>query len=207
MPELTNEDHQDFERLWWGNCCWTFGEENKQITYANRMGLEIMPNDHEKWPLYDLEGKSVLDIGGGPVSMLLKTVNGGRLKVVDPCDYPNWVLARYRENNVDYFQVPAEEFYLADGEDVYDEVWIYNVLQHVESPQEVMESAYESCKTGGIIRIFDWIDTAPCLGHPHTITAEWLDSVFGARGTVEQMNGENNLYGKAYHGAFQVYPD
>lgn len=201
MPEFTNKDHQDFERLWWGNCCWTFGEENKQISYANRMGLEIMPNDHEKWPLYDLEGKSILDIGGGPVSMLLKTVNGGRLKVVDPCDYPNWVLARYRENNVDYFQMPAEEFYLGPDEEKYDEVWIYNVLQHVESPGEVMEAAIES---GKLIRIFEWIDTAPCLGHPQTITAEWLTGILGQGGKVEVMQGENNLYGKAFYGEFQV---
>ena len=201
MTELTNEDHQAFEKEWWGNCCWTFGEENKQITYANRMGLEIMPNDHEKWPLYNLEGKSVLDIGGGPVSMLLKTVNGRDLAVVDPCEYPGWVWQRYEENAIECFVEPAEEFYTGYE---YDEVWIYNVLQHVESPIDVMGTAIYNCKDGGVIRIFEWIDTAPCLGHPHTITAEWLDEIFGQRGTVEQMNGENNLYGKAYHGAFTV---
>ena len=200
MSELTNEDHQEFEKNWWGNCCWTFGEENKQLIYAHRMGLELFDNQHEKWPLYDLEGKSVLDIGGGPVSMLLKTFNGGKKKVVDPCDYPNWVLTRYRENDIDYTQMPAEEFVLNISEPVYDEVWIYNVLQHVESPVEVMEAAISS---GKLVRIFEWIGTAPCLGHPHTITAEWLDSVFGQRGTVEQIN-QNNMFGKAYHGAFTV---
>jgi 2-polyprenyl-3-methyl-5-hydroxy-6-metoxy-1,4-benzoquinol methylase len=200
MSEFTNEDHQAFEKEWWGNCCWTFGEENKQITYANRMGLEIMPNDHEQWPLYNLEGKSVLDIGGGPVSMLLKTVNGRNLEIVDPCSYPNWVMVRYQENNILYRKMSAEEYYL-NGDEYFDEVWIYNVLQHVESPLEVMEAAKDS---GKLIRIFEWINTAPCLGHPHTITAEWLDSVFGKRGIVEQMNGENGLYGTAYYGVFTV---
>ena len=195
MSDYTRLEDQEFEKNWWGNCCWTFGEENKQITYAHRMGLEIHPNEHEKWPIYDLEGKSVLDIGGGPVSMLLKTFNGANLTVIDPCDYPDWTIARYRENNIDYIKKDAEDFYT---DTIYNECWIYNVLQHVIDPVDVLQAAQESAET---IRIFEWIDTPPSLGHPHTLTAEFLDSKLDGKGTVEHIN-ENNMYGKAYYGVF-----
>ena len=29
-----------WEKNWWGNCCNTFGEEFKQLAYADKMGLK-----------------------------------------------------------------------------------------------------------------------------------------------------------------------
>ena len=81
---ITRQEHDQFERDWWGNCVNTFAEEVKQLTYANRMGLVNVGVDGGYWPVYDLQGKSIVDIGGGPVSMLLKAVGHQGSAVVDP---------------------------------------------------------------------------------------------------------------------------
>jgi 2-polyprenyl-3-methyl-5-hydroxy-6-metoxy-1,4-benzoquinol methylase len=201
MSELI-ETAQDFEAAWWGDCCNTFGEEAKQLTYAPRMGLVNTPREG-KWPVYDLAGKSVLDIGGGPASMLLKTVNGGQLTVVDPCPYPTWVERRYDEAGIDWVSrkggedfrdIPASKIF------EYDECWIYNVLQHVVDPEKVIETARAHAP---LLRIFEWIETPPCDGHPHTLHAADLNAWIGGPGTVGYVD-ENGAVGMAYWGAFEL---
>ncbi len=188
------ETAQDFERAWWGDCSNTFGEEAKQITYAHRMGLVNQPQDG-RWPVYDLEGRSVLDLGGGPVSMLLKTVNGARMMVVDPCPYPDWVAERYRVARISLHPAEAERF---DAER-YDECWIYNVLQHVVDPQAVVATARAHADT---VRIFDWIEHPASEGHPHVLHMGELNSWLGGEGQVGWVD-ENGAVGLAYWGVFQ----
>src|SRR6266704_2122476 len=130
------ENDQEFERNWWANCQNTFTEETKQLTYAYKMGLTAYSN-RGKWPCYDLAGKSVLDIGGGPVSMLLKCENRGPCLVADPCRYPAWTVDRYRTSGIDFRQIKGEELLEAG----WDEVWIYNVLQHTEDPALIIKNA------------------------------------------------------------------
>lgn len=193
---FSNEENQEFEKNWWGDCLNTFGEEAKQISYAHRMGLENKPTRDEKWPTYYAEGKNIVDIGGGPVSMLLKTRERGNCAVVDPCLYPHWVSVRYAFANINYYVEEAETWIPTID---YDEAWIYNVLQHVVDPKKIIQNVRNYAHT---IRIFDWVDTAPMLGHPHTLKKEELDEWLGAEGTVEFMQGENGCYGNTYCGVF-----
>lgn len=86
----------EYETDWWGTCANTLQEEQKQLIYAARMGLVA------QWgvghpPVFDLEGRSVIDIGGGPVSLLLKCGNRGRAVVADPAEWPVWVLGDTRQ--------------------------------------------------------------------------------------------------------------
>lgn len=195
IVSLMNE-HQEYEKDWWGPCVNTFSEEAKQISYAHRMRLVNEPDLYTgRWPQYDMRGKSVLDIGGGPVSILLKCVNLGKALVVDPCPYPAWVRDRYTLHNVEVVQGPGETF---TTDETFDEVWIYNVLQHVEDPEAIIKTAKAH---GKVLRIFEWIDTDPTLGHPHKLRDGILNSWIGFKGTTEQMN-ENTAYGHAYYGAF-----
>jgi len=194
--QFTQElDHQAWESDWWGKCLITFGEEAKQLTYAHVMGLVNMPRDGH-WPVYDLAGRSVLDLGGGPVSMLLKTVNGATRTVVDPCSYPDWVGARYEAAGIDYVVQEAETF----AGERHDEVWIYNVLQHVIDPKAVIRTAQ---KHGALLRIFEWLETPAMPGHPHTLHADKLNKWIEATGTVNQID-ENGAVGLAYYGAFEL---
>jgi hypothetical protein len=191
--ERSWEDEQEWERQWWGDCANTYGEETKQVTYAHRMGFGIVPWAG-KWPVYDMQGRSVVDVGGGPVSILLKCVNLAWGEVADPCRYPQWVYDRYEARGIIMVNLPGEELppYGAD------EVWIYNVLQHTRDPELVVGIARAAGRT---LRIFDWLETPPSPGHPHTLTAHDLNNWTGGRGTVEQMN-ENGCNGLAYYGVF-----
>jgi SAM-dependent methyltransferase len=196
------EDEQHWEIEWWGTCTNTFGEETKQITYAHRMGLINNPIG-EHWPAYDLEGQSVLDIGAGPVSMLLKTRNGGALYATDPGDYPAWTEIRYSEVGIKSLRVKGEDLDTDPAIPVapaFDEVWIYNCLQHVDDPRKIIENAR---KLGLLIRIFEWIEIPPCPGHPQMLHAAELDEWLGGRGIIEHMN-ENGCNGLAYYGVFET---
>lgn len=196
----TWDEDNEWERNWWGDCLNTFAEEAKQITYAHRMGLQMHVDKYfyEKWPSYNLEGKNILDIGGGPASMLLKTVNRGpSCTVVDPCGYPAWTMNRYAAAGIRYIQQPGEERIYGP---YFDECWIYNCLQHTMDPEKIIQNARASAS---VIRIFEWIDRLPCVGHPQTLTASALDRWLSGTGTTENMDGaENNCCGPAYYGVF-----
>lgn len=188
-----NNDNQ-WEKNWWGNCANTYWEESKQRVYAAKMGLKAEMGNG-KFPVYDLSGKSVLDIGGGPVSILLKCVNFSEATVIDPCDYPKWVKQRYDSCKINYLKLPGENFVPW----INDEVWIYNVLQHVQDPKAIIDNARNSAK---IIRIFEWIDTYVAPGHPHVLTEEKLNEWFGGDGHIEELN-ETGCHGRAYYGLFK----
>jgi 2-polyprenyl-3-methyl-5-hydroxy-6-metoxy-1,4-benzoquinol methylase len=192
----TTQETQEWEADWWGDCSLTFGEEAKQLTYAHLMGLVNEPH-YGKWPVYDLAGKSVVDIGGGPVSLLLKTRRGKNLTVVDPCPYPAWVKRRYEAAGIAQHEEPAETFVSPDR---YSEAWCYNVLQHVVDPESVISTAKAHAR---VLRIFEWIETETNIGHPHTLHAADLDRWIGGTGTVGFVN-ENGAYGLAYWGCFDV---
>jgi 2-polyprenyl-3-methyl-5-hydroxy-6-metoxy-1,4-benzoquinol methylase len=193
------EDDQEFERTWWGECSNTFTEEIKQLSYAYKMGLTAYANAG-KWPCYNLVGRSVLDIGGGPTSMLLKCENKGLAsRVEDPCDYPDWIKARYASVGIGYGRTRGEELqYPQYTSGIWDEVWIYNVLQHVEDPELIITNAR---KVAPVIRIFEWIDLPHHEGHPQELKEENLNKWLGGIGTTEWLD-ENNCYGRAYYGVF-----
>lgn len=194
------ENEQHFESDWWGNCINTFWEETKQMVYAKKMGLKSSMV-LGKYPVYDLKGKSILDIGGGPVSMLLKCVNltKGESAVIDPCDYPKWIDERYNEAGIIYKRMKGEDIAVTEPVDIFDEVWIYNVLQHVDDPKKIIENAKATSK---IIRIFEWIDNGVSPGHPHDLKESLLNEWLGGEGKVEQLN-EMGCHGKSYYGIFK----
>lgn len=189
-------DHaQDFEKDWWGTCQNTYGEEEKQLAYAARMGLSFFHNRKSPYNI-DLQGRSVLDIGGGPSSLLLKCENSGFTAVVDPCDYPEWVHQRYEEASISYTKEQGEK--IVKPKITFDEVWIYNVLQHTESPETIINNAKAA---GKIIRIFEWIDTITNQGHPHSLNEKDLNKWLGGEGKTEMLN-QTGLYGRCYYGIF-----
>lgn len=182
-----------WEQEWWGTCQNTYGEETKQLLYAEKMGLEFFHDGKSPYNI-DMKGASVLDVGGGPASLLLKCVNVEG-KVVDPLNMPFWVCQRYVLANITWEAIPAEDM----NESGWDEVWIYNVLQHVENPQKVIKNAR---KAGKLIRIFEWVDTLTNVGHPHSLTEEGLNSWLSGEGKVEELTGQNTCKGKCYYGIF-----
>ena len=188
------EEDQEWEMQWHGNCANSFWEETKQIVYAKKMGLAAQ-NKAGKYPVYDLKGASVLDVGGGPYSILLKCINFHGT-VLDPCNYPDWTVDRYVDCHIGLIRQPAENF-VTDY--VFDEVWIYNCLQHTISPEKIITNVRKYAK---IIRVFEWIDMGITNGHSYILTEMQLNKWVGGEGKTEELS-ENGCFGKAYYGIFK----
>lgn len=178
---------QRWENEWWGNCCNTWQEEMKQTVYLKKMGLQK-----------NLQGKSITDIGGGVISMLLKCTNYNVSDVIDPIfsTCPQWVLDRYYANGIIAVAKKAEDI---KRHRVVDEVWIYNCLQHTEKPEQVIKNAKKFAK---IIRIFEWINIPISEGHIHELTEDRLNQWLGGEGKAETIN-ESGAIGDCYYGIFK----
>lgn len=189
--------HQKFEVGWWGDVCKTsFGEEYKQIAYAKRMGFTFFHDGKSPFNI-DAQHKSIIDIGGGPCSLLLKMHNLKSGVVVDPANYPAWVYERYASVGIDVMQIPAEE--LPVGLTAFDEALIYNCLQHTIDPEKIVANAKRVAR---IVRIFEWIECGTSEGHPHELTEAGLNEWLGGIGKVGQVS-ENTAVGRAYWGIFR----
>jgi hypothetical protein len=103
-------------------------------------------------------------------------------------------MERYKEHGIEYIKKGGEEV----NEKDYDEVWIYNCLQHTQDPEKIIQNAK---RAGKRLRIFEWL--APSgIGHPQALTKENLDKWIGQKGNVVYLN-EGLLYGSAYYGVFE----
>lgn len=172
---------QDHELKFWDTCTKTFIEEQKQLFYATRMKLGFVD-----YPLSDInfKGKTVLDIGAGPTSLLLKSMNYSRAVALDPLmdKFPSWVRERYHSVGIETVALPAEEI---DPKWQFDEVLIYNVLQHTMDPELIIRKALQ---VGKVVRIFEWLEVPTDEKHPHFLEAHKLDKWFGQKGQVERVN-------------------
>lgn len=167
----------------------SFDEEQKHYVYARFMGLTL-----DRYS-FDVGGKRIVDIGGGPTSMLLKTTNLRAGTVVDPkCDtFPDWVKLRYEAKSVSLISFKAEDVDTPPLE--CDEVWIYNTLQYVDDPIKVVENAL---KIGKVVRVFEWLNG--------TLTKEFLDAALQTQGSVVEL-AESGCYGPAYYAVVQTSID
>lgn len=121
-------------------------EKSKQDTYMKHVKLL------DDYPDLSLDNKSILDLGGGPASPLLRCSKFIDSVVVDPCRYSDSIIDRYSEHNIDFINEPAETY---KTKIVYDEVWMFNVLQHVYSVNDILSKIkYHGYK----IRIFEWLE-------------------------------------------------
>lgn len=193
---------QEAEVKFWGQGLKTYGEETKQVEiYAPRMRLTPKYGNY----IFDLEGRSIIDIGCGPTSLLLKCINFSKAYAIDPMPMPDWVKARYEAGNITFLQGMGEDaaarIGTADpGVLPFDEVWIYNVLQHTEDPKKVLDSAKQ---LGKLIRIFEWVDVPTDQAHPHVLKKEELDSWLGKPGLTEQIN-EGDNFTNAYYNVIKL---
>lgn len=185
-------NEKDFELGFWGDCTNTYVEETKQWVYARLMGIR-----REHWSLR-VFGASIIDIGGGPVSMLLKCHDLGPACVVDPLlgyghspHYPTWIMDRYNEKGISVDCRRGEDLTYPH---VFDEAWIYNVLQHTDDPALVVKNALAVCRR---LRIFEWVNVPPCEGHPHMLTEFGLNDWLGTSGNVVPLSYEG-CFGDAY---------
>ncbi len=198
-------DAQKWERDWHADCVNSYNEETKQYIYAHYMGLDLFSVNYYGQRSWDFGNKTVLDVGCGPYSMLLKIKTTGRKYGIDPCEYPKWIMERYKAASVDILQFPAERLglqygFIADAEQMnFDEILLYNCLQHTSDPAAICRNLINAGKT---IRVFEWVDAGVSPGHLHDLKADKLDEWLGGRGRVIELN-QSPVVGRAYCGIFK----
>jgi hypothetical protein len=128
-------------------------------------------------PLFDIQGlsaKKVIDIGGGPLSGILHFQNFTGT-VVDPIAFEDKWIERYKEHGIDYIQSPAEEFLENYKGPLYDEVWMYNCLQHVINPEKILNNLW---RVSNVLRISEPCNTAVDTWHPHSFSCMYYLEAF-----------------------------
>jgi hypothetical protein len=181
---------------WWQGCVNTFAEEQKQIRKLELMGVQPIHQEYPyRWPVYDLAGRSVLDLGGGPVSPLLKAVNAGDRAVLDPGQYPGWVWDRYMAAGIVTFRQAAESFVSVGG---WDEVWIMNTLRHTVDPEECVGTA-RLC-ADHCVRVCEWVNEPLSRDEGQVLTEAQLDAWLGREGRVFGWLQENGTTSELYVG-------
>lgn len=202
----TWEEAQEEELAFWNTPGAELGEQLKQLVYAKYMKLDFIHDGNSPYVI-DKTGLDILDVGGGPVSLLIKTT-ANRKTVIDPCPFPNWVHDRYDANDVGLVSATGELFYKPKYklENTHDEVWMYNVLQHTESPQRIFDNIHKVLKSGGVFRFLDWIDTPTNTAHPISLSyetlSEWLAKYYDQPLLKTNIN-ENGAVGTIAYGVFQ----
>lgn len=184
---------QKWEKDWHSNCCNSFQEESKQIEYAKKMGLVVIGTEG-RYPVIDFQDKTVVDIGGGPYSLLLKGINV-KGTVIDPLDMPQWCKDRYKSVGIEFIQQKAEDF----DTGTYDVALLYNCLQHTENPKKIIENIK---KIARVLYIHEWLDTPISDGHIQTITKKDLDEWLGVDGMIGYEKWSETVTTPYYFGMY-----
>jgi hypothetical protein len=120
----------------------------------------------------NLHGKRIIEIGCADVSALTCCTGFGQSVIIEPMP-SSYLVKSVEDLDITLYQEPAETLKL-DGE--YDEVWLFNVLQHVINPDQIIQNCKKWAHT---IRYFEPINTAICEVHPHAFTLGDFESWFG----------------------------
>lgn len=126
----------------------------------------------------------VLDVGGVPISVLLRTNNGkGNLHdevlegvIIDPAKINKYQLDRYSFFKLNFINDKAENIkkYYSE-ENFFDECLIYNCLQHAEEPLIILNSIFFISKR---IRLSDPINAEIGDCHLRDFSEKYFDSFF-----------------------------
>lgn len=145
----------------------------------------------------DFAGKSIIEIGPGPLGVTLLTENFSSASIVEPLIY-RWgqqYVDYYNEKNIKIETTPYEDL---EVEQV-DETWFFNVLQHVIDPEKQLRKAKETSK---VVRIFEPINYPVELAHPHLLTKELFTDIFGENfgqlyqgGSIPNFHSADCYYG------------
>lgn len=179
-------DAQAWERSWWlGNP----GQHAEEIEKGDIVAGLLH--------VTDAADKSVIDIGCGPFSLLQRYPTRSAC-ALDPIDY-DYLEAGYTSRGIRRLKIPGEQLSLEHGQ--FDEAWLYNVLQHVIDPVQILHNAISVSRRA---RIFEWTNTPVYQGHPHTLTAELLSAPFAQNGWVPELTLTGSSAFKGMFGTFYV---
>lgn len=140
----------------------------------------------------DLKGKTVLEIGPARIAALLYCNNYGPSFIVEPTKYEDSEYL-YNEKQISFIREVYEE---CDSPKV-DEIWLFNVLQHIIDPDLFIEKCKKNTK---VIKFFEPINTPIEVHHPHSFTLDDYTNYFGKsvklyQGSTEIFHTADCVYG------------
>jgi len=139
---------------------------------------------------FDLKGKSVIEIGPARMPTLTYCSGYSPSYIIEPLAWlgsDEW----FNPKGIQFIREPAEDAIMP----VVDEVWIFNLLQHVMDPVKIIEKSKAAAKT---IRFFEPIDTTTDDAHPHILTKQFFVDMFGNDCVKDYVGGHG---GQGFHGA------
>ncbi len=121
--------------------------------------------------MFDLKNKSIMEIGCADYPALAYCENYSNGVIIEPM--PSQILRTLiKGKNIDVYAQTVESAELPK----VDEVWIFNVMQHIIDPELFIEKIKGCSK---IIRFFEPINTDYNICHPQSYTLDYFKSHFG----------------------------
>lgn len=120
---------------------------------------------------FDLKGKSVCEIGPARIPALYFCSNFSKSWIIEPLVFQE-TLDLFKDRDVEFIHDKAETCDIPE----VDEIWLINVLQHVQNPDLIIERIKNKCKT---IRFFEPICDWTNDEHPHAFSFEDYYEYFG----------------------------
>lgn len=114
----------------------------------------------------DLQGKKIVEIGPADFPALAYCENIGDSFIVEPM--PSAILKK--------FAIKVVNSMAEDAEYKADEVWLFNVLQHVVDPYKIVDRAKAQAD---VVRFFEPVDYGIDECHPWNLTEAMFKEWFG----------------------------
>lgn len=162
-------------------------ERAKRRFIAGVMGLALSPDEGTT---------SILDVGCGPESLALSFPwFTGQVTALDPLRFSEEDEARYVDAGIERVVMPAEKFAPWESTDwrPWDEVWLYNCLQHTQDPLAVIETVKRCARRG--VRVFEYTNSPTDAMHLHMLSADLLRNAFRGWNPVRETVGTWKQFG------------
>jgi hypothetical protein len=129
---------------------------NSYAQYFNYLGIDS-----------DLKGLNIVEIGPADFPALGYCQNIG---------HGSFIIEPMPSDHLKRFNIPIQSVMAEDAEYSADEVWLFNVLQHVVDPYKIAERAK---RQANVIRFFEPINYGVNECHPWNLTLEMFKEWFG----------------------------
>lgn len=179
---------------------WELAQKEEKLHHINEDIKEALKKWESIYDFYfryldvnlDLAGKTVLEIGPARISALLYCNNYGPSFIVEPTRYEDSEHL-YDEKQISFIREIYED---CDSPKV-DEIWLFNVLQHIVDPDLFIEKCKKNSK---VIKFFEPINTPIEVHHPHSFSFDDYVKYFDKSvklyvGSTETFHTADCVYG------------
>ena len=134
---------------------WVIAQEEEKLHHIHESTEDSLNKWKDIYDFYfryleinlDLNNKTILEIGPARVSALLYCNNYGPSFIVEPTKYDD-TEHLYINKDITFIR----DLYEDCESPIVDEIWLFNVLQHIQNPDLFIDKCKKSAK---IIKFFD----------------------------------------------------